>query len=85
MMMTGSELAPMDVAGMGQPQRERLSLLVILIGIFITLATSVAGMTPFNYVVRGLGVLLAIAYFVYALRARSQVCPEMFLYFLWAG
>jgi len=85
MTMTGSELAPLDVAGMGQPQRERLSLLVILVGLFITLAITVAGITPFNYVVRGLGAVLAIAYFFYALRARSQVCPEMFLYFIWAG
>jgi O-antigen ligase len=85
MMMTGSKMAPLDVAGMGQPQREQLSLLVILVGLFITLAISVAGVTPFNYVVRGLGAVLAIAYFFYVLRAKSQVCPEMFLYFIWAG
>ena len=85
MMMTGSELAPLNVAGMGQPQREQLSLLFILVGLFITLATSVGEMAPFNYVVRGLGAVLAIAYFIYALQARSQVCPEMFLYFFWAG
>ena len=58
-------------------------MVAIFMGIFILSATTVSRVAVGNYVVRGLGAILGLAYVIRSLRARMRPSPEMILYICW--
>jgi len=66
------------------PPRERLSPIAVFVGLFILGSVTVAPLAGWNYIVKGMGVVLVIAYGLYAFRTRQRVGGEVWLYLAWA-
>ncbi|MCX5672492.1 MAG: O-antigen ligase family protein [Planctomycetota bacterium] len=75
------------LAGYGVPvgaaPRSSLPFTALWVGPFILLAVTLSPLEYWNWVVFGLGVLLAGAYLAYSIRARVLPNAEMILYIVW--
>jgi len=74
---------PVGASGFIEPKRERISAFWILLALFILGAVTVSVLPGWNYVVKGLGVFLALAYLIETLRGRTHIAPEAVLYLAW--
>jgi O-antigen ligase len=63
---------------------ERLPLFSILVGLFVLATVSVSELSVWNYIVKAVGLVLAIGYAVRWLQARIRTAPEVILYAAWA-
>ncbi len=61
----------------------RAPLIVYLVAVFVLITASASILPVWNLVVKGLGVLLVLAYSVRMLRTQLRPCGEVFLYVLW--
>ena len=69
---------------MVEPEAEKLSLFSVLVGPFIVATCSgVAYLPGWNYLIKGMGAVLAIAFVIRSLRAGVRPSTEVFLYGLW--
>jgi O-antigen ligase len=73
---------PQDLRTLGAEPRE-MPFTAMWVGPFILAAVTVAALEPWNYVVKGLGVLLAGVYLAYAIRYRLFPNAEMMLFIAW--
>ena len=74
---------PVGASGFIEPKRERVSGLWIILGLFILGVVTVSPLEGWNYVVKGLGVFLALVYLIETLRGRMRIAPEVVLYIAW--
>jgi len=71
-----------DLRSLGIEQ-QGLPFTTLWVGPFILAAVTIAAMAPWNWFVRGFGVILALAYLAYAIRHRVLPNAEMILFILW--
>lgn len=74
--------APVPQAGLA-PVRQRLPMISVLVGLFIIPACGLAVFSGWNYVVKGLGAVLVLAFVIRAFSGGASVCPETILYGTW--
>jgi len=67
----------------GEGSRGRVSWITVFLLAFIVLVVLVGGVWPWHYVVKGMGVVLAVAYAVRSLREQLRPSPEMILFAVW--
>lgn len=70
------------------PPRERIPPVAILAGLFILATVTFSSLPGFNYVAKGIGWILALAYAMHIFRRRTRIPGELYVYlawFLWAG
>lgn len=60
------------------------SLIAVMVAVFIVAASTVAALPVWNYLVKGIGVLLGFAFFTRAFRTQFRPCAELLLYGTWA-
>jgi O-antigen ligase len=63
--------------------KERLPLISILVALFIIGAVAVTTQVGWNYIVKGAGFVLGVAFLISIVRARVRIVPEAFIYFVW--
>lgn len=65
------------------PAQAGLPLVSLLAGLFIVGAITIGPTPPWNWVIEGMGVILAISFVVRSLRTSIRPSPEMLLYLGW--
>lgn len=68
------------LVGYDQP---RLPFVAVVVGVFVLGAVTVSPLEGWNYLVKGLGVVLAAAYLISSIRSRLLPSGEMVLYVVW--
>ena len=63
--------------------RERIPPFAVLAGLFIVGAVAFASIPGLNYIVKGMGAVLAITYVFHAFHRRTRIAGEVYAYFIW--
>jgi O-antigen ligase len=67
----------------GPPARDRVSIIWILLSIFILGTVTVSPLEGWNYLVKGIGVVLAAAFLINSIRTPASISAEMILFIAW--
>jgi O-antigen ligase len=80
-----SQLAefPGSAPTLTEPRRDRVTILWIFLGLFIVGAATVSPLQGWNYIVKGLGFVLAFAYLIELIRGGTHVATETILFIAW--
>ena len=74
---------PTAVVGAVEPRRDRVTIFWILLGFFIVGAATVSPLDVWNYIVKGIGFVLAFGYLIEMIRGRTHVATETILFVAW--